>query len=90
MMNSFTLIARIECIVAFRFFLGIANGISSLLMPVYVKSICPERYFVQVSLVLGYGVNTGVMFGQLMGIGYIRYVRPNSLALTVQDPNGGE
>ncbi|CAD8194510.1 unnamed protein product [Paramecium octaurelia] len=66
-------IANTNVVIVFRFFLGVANGISSLIMPVYVKSLCPEKYYYQISMILGYGVNTGLAIGQLMGIGYIKY-----------------
>ncbi|CAD8190586.1 unnamed protein product [Paramecium pentaurelia] len=72
----FSLLATIsnyEVIVAVRFFLGISNGISSLIMPVYIKSLCPPQYFSQMSMLVGYGINTGLAIGQLMGIGYINY-----------------
>lgn len=57
------LISNTNVIITFRFFLGVANGISSLIMPVYVKSLCPEKYFSQISMILGYGVNTGLAIG---------------------------
>lgn len=44
-LSLLTLIKSYEVIVAFRFTLGFANGISSLVMPIYVKTICPEIYF---------------------------------------------
>lgn len=37
-------ISDTSVVIAFRFFLGLANGISSSIMPVYVKSICPTEY----------------------------------------------
>ncbi|CAD8115944.1 unnamed protein product [Paramecium sonneborni] len=66
-------IANYYLIVIIRFFLGVSNGISSYLMPVYIKSICPQQYFSQFSMFVGYGINTGYAIGQLMGIGYIDY-----------------
>ncbi|CAK83932.1 unnamed protein product (macronuclear) [Paramecium tetraurelia] len=77
----FSLLATIsnyQVIVAVRFFLGISNGISSLIMPVYIKSLCPSQYFSQMSMLVGYGINTGLAIGQLMGIGYINYNGPTS------------
>jgi hypothetical protein len=39
--SLFATIANYNVIVAFRFFLGMSNGISSLIVPIYVKSLCP-------------------------------------------------
>ncbi|CAD8112802.1 unnamed protein product [Paramecium sonneborni] len=71
-------IADYYLIVVIRFFLGVSNGISSYLMPVYIKSICPQQYFGQFSMFVGYGINTGYALGQLSGIGYIEYSGPTS------------
>ncbi|CAD8214795.1 unnamed protein product [Paramecium octaurelia] len=71
-------IADYYLIVVVRFFLGVSNGISSYLMPVYIKSLCPQQYFGQFSMFVGYGINTGYAIGQLMGIGYIDYSGPSS------------
>ncbi|CAK60997.1 unnamed protein product (macronuclear) [Paramecium tetraurelia] len=71
-------ISNYYLIVVIRFILGVSNGISSYLMPVYIKSICPQQYFGQFSMFIGYGINTGYAIGQLMGIGYIEYSGPSS------------
>ncbi|CAD8205513.1 unnamed protein product [Paramecium octaurelia] len=71
-------ISNYYLIVIIRFVLGVSNGISSYLMPVYIKSICPQQYFGQFSMFVGYGINTGYAIGQLMGIGYIDYSGPSS------------
>jgi len=63
MLNLLTLISQLNVMIAFRFSLGVANGISSLIMPVYVKSICPDRYIEHVSVMLGYVINLGLMIG---------------------------
>ncbi|CAD8166380.1 unnamed protein product [Paramecium pentaurelia] len=76
--SALAVIADYHLIVVIRFFLGVSNGISSYLMPVYIKSICPTQYFGQFSMFVGYGINTGYAIGQLMGIGYIDYSGPTS------------
>lgn len=46
-------------------------------MPVYFKSLCPQRYYVPLSMILGYGANTGIAVGHLMGLGYLKYFQNN-------------
>ncbi|KAM3139709.1 hypothetical protein pb186bvf_008167 [Paramecium bursaria] len=66
-----TLVANPEVIAVFRFVLGLANGMSSYITSLYLKSMCPERYYRQISMFYGYGLTTGFMIGQLMGLGYL-------------------
>ncbi|KAM3145646.1 hypothetical protein pb186bvf_002192 [Paramecium bursaria] len=73
MLSILTLIQELETIIAFRFVLGMSNGIISYIVPIYLKSICPEQYYVQFSMIFGYFLNLGVLIGQLMGIGYINW-----------------
>ena len=42
MLSILTLISELESIIAFRFVLGMSNGIISYIVPIYLKSICPE------------------------------------------------
>ncbi|KAM3145647.1 hypothetical protein pb186bvf_002193 [Paramecium bursaria] len=65
--------SQLEVIIVFRFLLGVSNGIVSYIVPIYLKSICPEQYYVQFSMIFGYFLNLGVLVGQLMGIGYINW-----------------
>jgi predicted MFS family arabinose efflux permease len=41
-----TLIPEFYSMMAFRFLLGIANGINSVIMPIQVKHLCPEKHLI--------------------------------------------
>lgn len=43
-----------EVILTFRFMFGVCNGISCIIMPIYVKELCPDRYFDKFSVVAGF------------------------------------
>lgn len=42
LLSFFTLIPNRECIIIFRFFFGFSNGLSSVLMPTFLKEVCPS------------------------------------------------
>lgn len=43
-----------EMILAFRFFFGVCLGISCIIMPVYVKELCPQKYYEKQAVMAGF------------------------------------
>lgn len=60
-----------EVILTFRFVFGVCNGISCIIMPIYVKELCPDRYFDKFSVVAGFKIGIGLLFAYVMGLGYL-------------------
>lgn len=40
-------------------------------MPVYVKELCPQKYYETFSVMAGFLVGGGLLFANFMGLGYI-------------------
>ncbi|CAD8082450.1 unnamed protein product [Paramecium primaurelia] len=60
-----------EVILAFRFCYGLCLGISTTIMAVYVKEICPEKYYEKFSVLASFLIAGGLFFVNFMGLGYI-------------------
>ncbi|CAD8123002.1 unnamed protein product [Paramecium sonneborni] len=60
-----------EVILAFRFFYGICLGISTIIMPIYVKELSPQKYYETFSVMAGFLVGGGLLFANFMGLGYL-------------------
>ena len=62
-LSLLALIPNYYIITVFRFFLGVSNGINSVIMPIQIKMMCPEQYFAPFSMVIGYFSSTGILIG---------------------------
>ncbi|CAD8123010.1 unnamed protein product [Paramecium sonneborni] len=60
-----------EVILTFRFFYGICLGISTIIMPIYVKELSPQKYYEAFSVMAGFLVGGGLLFANFMGLGYL-------------------
>lgn len=40
-------------------------------MPIYVKDLCPQKYYVRFSVLAGFMIGNGLLLGNLMGLGYL-------------------
>ncbi|CAD8112085.1 unnamed protein product [Paramecium sonneborni] len=60
-----------EVILAFRFFYGVCLGISTIIMPLYVKELSPQKYYEAFSVMAGFLVGGGLLFANFMGLGYL-------------------
>ena len=73
LLSQITLVEDTRAIASFRFFLGMGCGISSYATYIYLKALCPQRYFNKMSIVIGVCYNLGYMIGFLISIGYLGY-----------------
>lgn len=90
-LSLLALIPNYYVIATFRFFLGMSNGINSVIMPSKVKMMCPEQYYPAFSMVIGYMTSTGILIGQLFGIGYLEYLyNLKKLVSMEKTPFGGK
>ncbi|CAD8205239.1 unnamed protein product [Paramecium octaurelia] len=60
-----------EVILAFRFSYGLCLGISSIIMAIYVKEICPDKYYEAFSVLASFLIAGGLFFINFLGLGYL-------------------
>jgi hypothetical protein len=60
-----------EVILTFRFLFGVCLGISCIVMPIYVKELCPNNHYEKFAVFGGFCVSGGLLFVILMGLGYL-------------------
>ncbi|CAK82341.1 unnamed protein product (macronuclear) [Paramecium tetraurelia] len=60
-----------EVILAFRFSFGVCLGMSTIIMPLYLKELCPQKYYESFSVMAGFLVGGGYLFVTFLGLGYI-------------------
>lgn len=53
------LVAQREVILAFRFIYGVSIGISYIIQPIYIKEVCPEKYFAKFSIFIDFSIGIG-------------------------------
>ncbi|CAK60856.1 unnamed protein product (macronuclear) [Paramecium tetraurelia] len=60
-----------EVILAFRFSYGMCLGISSVIMAIYVKELCPDKYYETFSVLASFLIAGGLFFINFIGLGYL-------------------
>ncbi|CAD8111731.1 unnamed protein product [Paramecium primaurelia] len=70
-LSIFAVIPNREVILTFRFFYGVCIGIQTIIMPIYLKELCPQKYYDKFSVMSGFFVGGGLLFANFMGLGYI-------------------
>ncbi|CAD8193197.1 unnamed protein product [Paramecium octaurelia] len=71
MLSILSLVPIREMILAFRFMYGVCNGISCIVMPIYIKELCPQKYYERFSVMAGFLIGIGVLVAYIMGLGYL-------------------
>ncbi|CAD8079898.1 unnamed protein product [Paramecium primaurelia] len=71
MLSILSLVPIREMILAFRFMYGVCNGISCIVMPIYIKELCPQKYYERFSVMAGFLIGIGVLTAYIMALGYL-------------------
>ncbi|CAD8127262.1 unnamed protein product [Paramecium sonneborni] len=71
MLSILSLVPIREMILAFRFMYGVCNGISCIVMPIYIKELCPQKYYERFSVMAGFLIGIGVLVAFIFGLGYL-------------------
>ena len=64
-------VANRECMLVFRFMLGISNGICTIIQPIFLKESCPDKHYPSFVIFTGFAVGTGVLIGTLSSLGFL-------------------
>ncbi|CAD8094002.1 unnamed protein product [Paramecium sonneborni] len=60
-----------EVILTFRFCYGLCLGISTIIMAVYVKELCPDQYYETFSVLASFLIAGGLFFINFLSLGYL-------------------